>query len=67
MLRKEMRRMGGSFNEAVKHFLRLGLMGLKKPKRKPFVVTPLPLGLPPELNYDNVEELIEALEGPLHR
>jgi hypothetical protein len=25
------------------------------------------MGLPPGLSYDNVEELIEALEGPLHR
>jgi hypothetical protein len=25
------------------------------------------MGLPPGLSYDNVEELIEALEGPLHK
>jgi hypothetical protein len=40
----------------------------KDPKDpKPFVVTPRPLGLPPELSYDNVEELIEALEGTAHK
>jgi len=28
---------------------------------------PLPLRLPPGLSYDDVEELIEALEGPEHK
>ena len=35
--------------------------------RKPFVVTPLALGLPPGLSYDNAEDLIDALEGPADR
>ena len=30
---------------------------------KPFQVTPRSLGLPPGLNYDNVEELLDAVEG----
>jgi hypothetical protein len=30
-------------------------------------VTPLPLGLREGLSYDKVEDLIEALEGPMHR
>ena len=42
-------------------------MASKQPVRKKFVIKPLPMGLPPGLSYDNVEELIEALEGPLHR
>jgi hypothetical protein len=25
------------------------------------------LGLPPGLSYDHVEDLVEALESPLHR
>jgi len=29
-------------------------------------VRPRKLGLPPGLGYDNVEELIESLEGPRH-
>jgi len=32
-----------------------------------FVVTPRRLGLPEGMSYDNIERLIEALEGPLHR
>lgn len=67
MLDKEMRRSGTSFKQAVNHFLRVGLVASKKQQRKPFVVKPRPLGLPPGLNYDNVEELIETLEGPQHK
>lgn len=67
LLNKEIRRSGISFKEAVNHFLRMGLMAPKQANRKPFQVTPRPLGLPPGLNYDNVEELLEAIEGPMHR
>jgi hypothetical protein len=67
LLDREMRRSGVSFKKAVNHFLRIGLMASRQPLRKPFKVTPRELGLPPGLSYDNVEELIEALEGPLHK
>ena len=62
-----MQRSGATFKHAVNHFLRLGLMASKAQTRKQFVVTPRPLGLPPGLSYDNVEELIEGLEGPAHK
>jgi hypothetical protein len=32
-----------------------------------FVVHPAPMGLPPGLSYDNVEELVAALEGATHK
>jgi hypothetical protein len=67
LLKKEVRQSGTSFKEAVNRYLRLGLMASRRAQRKKFVVTPRPLGLPPGLSYDNVEELIEALEGPAHR
>ena len=67
LLNQEIRRSGLSFKEAVNYYLRLGLIANKKPARKKFVVKPLAMGLPPGLSYDKVEELIEALEGPLHR
>jgi hypothetical protein len=69
LLQKESRRSGTSFKQTVNHFLRLGLTAIA-PKRsagKPFRVTPRKLGLPPGLTYDNVEQLLEALEGPAHR
>jgi hypothetical protein len=67
LLNKEVRRSGITFKQAVNHFLRMGLMASKEQTKKRFVVTPRPLGLPPGLSYDNVEELIEALEGPTHK
>lgn len=67
-LKREMRRSGtNSLKAAVNHFLRLGLMLSGKQERKPFVVHPRPMGLPAGLNYDNVADLLEALEGPAHK
>lgn len=67
-LDQETRESGKSLDEAVNYYLRLGLNApaQNKPAR-PFVVRARPLGLPPGLSYDNVEELIEQLEGPLHK
>jgi hypothetical protein len=67
LLRQEMRRSGSSFKEAVNHFLRLGLTASSQPPRKPFVVEPWSMGLPEGLSYDNIDELLEALEGPYHK
>ena len=69
LLQKESRRSGASFKETVNHFLRRGLTtaSAKHPAGKPFRVTPRKLGLPAGLSYDNVEQVIEALEGPEHR
>lgn len=67
LLRRELRRSGASLKAGVNHFLRLGLMASGKLPAKPFVVHPRPLGLPPGLRYDHVEELIEAMKSPLHR
>ena len=67
LLRQETRRSGASFKAAVNHFLRLGLTAAKKPPAKPFRVHPRKLGLPPGLTYDNVEELLETVEGRAHR
>ena len=66
LLTKEMRRSGASFKAAVNHFLRLGLQVSHRPSRKPFVVAPRKLGLPLGLSYDNVEQLLEAVEGGAH-
>jgi len=66
LLRREIRRSGISLKAAVNHFLRPGLMVSGRPDRKQFLVHPRPLGLPPALSYDNVEDLIEAIEGTTH-
>ncbi len=67
LLQKESRSSGASFKAVVNHFLRLGLAASKRKTQKPFVVTPRKLGLPPGASYDNVEQLLEMLEGPAHK
>ena len=67
LLRQETRRSGKSFKDAVNQFLRLGMAAARQRPRKPFVVTPRNLGLPPGFDYDKVEQVIEFLEGPFHR
>jgi hypothetical protein len=67
-LKAEARKTGRPFKELVNEFLRAGLnlRSLSKAAR-PFVVKARPLGSKPGLNYDNIGELLEQLEGPLHR
>ena len=67
LLRREIRRSGASLKAAVNHFLRLGLMQTGRQQRKRFVVHPRPLGLPAGFSYDDVEGLIEGLEGATHK
>jgi hypothetical protein len=67
ILEQEMRRSGDSFKETVNRLLRLGLLASREPGKKKFRVVPRALGLPRGTNYDNVEELIESLEGAAHR
>jgi hypothetical protein len=67
LLRQEMRRSGNSLKGAVNHFLRLGLTSAGERRKKPFIVTPRPLGLPPGLSYDSVADLLENLEETAHR
>jgi hypothetical protein len=66
LLRREVHRSGASVKAVVNHFLRLGLMMSARRERKPFVVYPRALGLPSGLSCDNIEDLIEALEGTAH-
>lgn len=67
LLAKEARRSGSSFKAIVNHYLRLGLMASPRPKQRIFRVKPRNLGLPAALGYDNVEELLDRLEGADHK
>lgn len=61
LLRQEMRRTGNSLKGVVNHFLRAGLMSTDGRLKKPFIVSPRSLGLPPGLSYDSVADLLENL------
>jgi hypothetical protein len=65
----ESRRAGRPFREIVNETLRRGLESRRATaQRRAFKVTPRDLGnLKPGLSLDNVMELIEHVEGSLHR
>lgn len=58
-----------SFKKIVNEVLRKGLNpkvnGAKA--KKGFTIEPLNLGLREDLNFDNIEELLDQLEGPFRR
>lgn len=61
---------GKSFKQAVNELIRLGryhLEELEKKPRKRFKVKPKDMGVFPHLNYDNISELLDEVEGPNHR
>ena len=60
-------RRSGTSEELVNGYIRKGFAASKQESRKPLVVTPRAMGLPPGLSYDNVAELVEAIEGSSQR
>jgi hypothetical protein len=68
-LRAEARRAGRPFRDIVNDALRRGLAARTgQPGREPFKIEPRDLGnVRPGLSLDNVADLIEQVEGPLHR
>ena len=68
-LKTEMRRSGKSFRDIVNDTLRHGLVKKRvATRRRPFRVEERDLGnLRPGLSLDNVGELLEQIEGSLHR
>lgn len=68
-LKAESRRAGRSFRDIVNETLRCGLAQRRAGStRQVFKVTTRDLGnLRPGLSLDNIAELIEQTEGPLHR
>lgn len=68
-LKAEARRSGRSFREIVNEMLRRGLsMRHGRSPKEPFRVASRDLGkLLPGLTLDSVAELLERVEGPLHR
>jgi hypothetical protein len=68
LVEHEVRRSGDSFKGTVNRLLRLGLTAARQPGPKNrFVVTPIALNSGLGTRYPKVEDLIEAVEGPMHR
>jgi predicted CopG family antitoxin len=68
-LKEEMRQSGKSFREVVNDLLRAGISLRKEIKqmKKPFKVHSKSLGEIRGLNYNNIAELLESIEGPVAR
>lgn len=68
-LRAECRRQDRPFREVVNETLRRGLAQPRsRAERRGFTIAPRDLGdLRPGLTLDNVADLVEHVEGPLHR
>lgn len=68
-LKTESQRAGRPFRDVVNETLRRGLESRRATaQRRPFKVTARDLGnLKPGLSLDNIAELIEHVEGSLHR
>ncbi|HKW97400.1 MAG TPA: hypothetical protein VJN43_06675 [Bryobacteraceae bacterium] len=66
-LEAEMRKSGKSFKETVNEALRVGLTARREKPAKPFKIVARDLGLKPGYSYDNIEELLDQIEGPMRR
>jgi hypothetical protein len=61
------RRTGRAFRDVVNETLRRGLVTPAPQAREPFRVKARDLGLRPGIDLDNIGELLDRIEGPLHR
>jgi hypothetical protein len=67
-LKSESRRSGRPFKDVVNDFLRRALDATAPARpRKRFEVKARPLGVVAGIDYDNVGDLLEQIEGPLAR
>lgn len=61
---------GKTFKEAVNELIRLGRYHkaeINDTRRKPFKVHSKNMGVHPNVEYDNISDLLEEIEGPFHR
>ncbi len=66
-IQDEVRRSGQPYKKVVNELLRRALLIQNRSKStKSFKIRGRSLGRRPGLNYDNIGELIERLEGPAH-
>jgi hypothetical protein len=66
-LNAEARRTGKPFKAVVNEALRRGLDGTGSAPREPYRVRSKPMGLRPGLDLDDIEGLLDRIEGPNRR
>ena len=64
-IREHMRASKQGFKETVNDLIRKGLSFSAPSTRRPFQVKARPLGLRPGLSLDNIEDLLDQVEGNL--
>jgi hypothetical protein len=63
----EMRKTGRCFKQTVNEALRMGLTRQPARPAKPFEIYARDLHPRPGLDFDNIEELLDQIEGPMRR
>ncbi len=66
-LKTQVRKTGKPFKAVVNEALRLGLVTRREAPVGHFEVQARPMGLRPGLSLDNIEELLDQIEGPFRR
>jgi hypothetical protein len=66
-VQREARRSGRSVKAVVNSAIRAGLDRQARGPREPFRVKPFDMGLRPGLNLDDIEGLLDLIEGPHRR
>jgi len=67
-VKRTSRARGATFRETLNDLVRAGVREVSGAgSKREFRVEPLSLGYRPEANYDDIEGLIDYLEGPRHR
>ena len=67
-VKQESRARGASFRDTLNELLRAGLLGCKTPpQRRGLKIKPTHMGYRPEMNYDDIEGLLDYAEGDSRR
>ena len=66
-VKQESRARGTPFRQTVNELLRSALLNKGQQELKKFKVEPFRMGYRQDLDYDDIEGLVEYLEGPYHR
>lgn len=67
-LKQESRKRGVSFRQTLNDSLRKALLASSaSPQKREFIITPRSTGVRAELNFDDVQGLLEHLDGPGHK